>query len=279
MPIVASNVSGARRLRGAVPPQPSSAGGANAEDRVILAWQIGVGVVWLAVWQIAGAATGSTWISRPSLIFAQLLRWARGDLYVQVATTLTEVVAGLLIGVAGGILAGLWFGRSPVLAGLMRPIIVAFYSVPLIALTPLFIMFFGLDLEPKIILVAIVVFFLLFFNTFAGAREVDADLIAAIDLMGSTTRERFQKVIAPACLVWIIGGIKVALPYALVAATTGEMLAARRGLGFLLSDAASQFDMTALYAALLLLMLLGLAVSETAAVLERHLLRWRHAAG
>jgi NitT/TauT family transport system permease protein len=97
--------------------------------------------------------------------------------------------------------------------------------------------------------------------------------------MGSSTRERFQKVIAPACVAWIIGGIKVALPYALVTATTGEMLAARRGLGFLLSDAASQFDMTALYAALVLLMLLGLAVSEAAAWLERHMLRWRHAAG
>ena len=71
----------------------------------------------------------------------------------------------------------------------------------------------------------------------------------------------------------------MALPYALVAATTGEILASRRGLGFLLSDAASQFDMTGLYAALVVLMLLGLAVSEAAAWLERHLLRWRHAAG
>jgi len=251
-----------------------------AEDsRAILVWQIGVGVAWLALWEIAGATTGSTWISRPSLIGAQLWRWARADLYVHVATTVTEVVVGLLAGTLCGILAGLWFGRSPLLAGVMRPIIVAFYSVPLIALTPLFIMFFGLDMEPKIILVAIVVFFLLFFNTFAGAQEVDADLIAAVDLMGSTTRERFQKVIAPACIAWIIGGIKVALPYALVAATTGEMLAARRGLGFLLSDSASQFDMTGLYAALVVLMLLGLAVSEAASWLERHLLRWRHAAG
>src|SRR5208282_3836259 len=96
----------------------------------------------------------------------------RGDLYIHVATTVTEVVVGLLIGAVFGILAGLWFGRSPLLAGVMRPIIVAFYSVPLIALTPLFIMFFGLGMLPKIILVAIVVFFLLFFNTFAGAQEV-----------------------------------------------------------------------------------------------------------
>lgn len=253
--------------------------GAAEDGRAILAWQIGLGVAWAAAWEIAGAATGSPWISRPSLIGTQLLRWARGALYIHVATTLTEVVVGLLIGAVFGILAGLWFGRSPLLAGVMRPIIVAFYSVPLIALTPLFIMFFGLDMEPKIILVAIVVFFLLFFNTFAGAQQVDADLIAAVDLMGSSTRERFQKVIAPACVAWIIGGIKVALPYALVAATTGEMLAARRGLGFLLSEAAAQFDMTALYAALVVLMLLGLAVSEAASWLERHMLRWRHAAG
>jgi NitT/TauT family transport system permease protein len=100
-----------------------------------------------------------------------------------------------------------------------------------------------------------------------------------VELMGSTRREKFQKVVAPACMAWIIGGIKTALPYALVAATTGEMLAARRGLGFLLSDAASQFDMTSLYAALFILMLLGLGVAETAAWGERHMLRWRHAEG
>jgi NitT/TauT family transport system permease protein len=127
--------------------------------------------------------------------------------------------------------------------------------------------------------VTIVVFFLLFFNTFAGAGSVDQDLIAQVELMGSTPREIFQKIVAPACMAWIIGGIKIALPYALVAATTGEMLAARRGIGFLISDAASQFDMTSLYAALFILMLLGLAVSETAAWCERHLLRWRHAEG
>ena len=247
--------------------------------RAILAWQIAVGLAWLAVWETAGDVTGSTWISRPSLIGARLLTWARADLYIHLATTVTEVVVGLMFGTVFGILAGLWFGRSPLLAGVMRPIIVAFYSVPLIALTPLFIMFFGLDMLPKIVLVGIVVFFLLFFNTFTGAQEVDADLIAAVDLMGSTTRERFQKVIAPACVAWIIGGIKVALPYALVAATTGEMLAARRGLGFLLSDAASQFDMAGLYAALVVLMLLGLAVAEAASWLERRMLRWRHAAG
>src|SRR6202012_53379 len=173
----------------------------------------------------------------------------------------------------------LLLGRSPVAAGILRPLVIAFYSIPLVALAPLFIMFFGLDMLPKIVLTTIVVFFLLFFNTFAGATSVDADLIAQVELMGSTRIKTFRKVVTPACMVWIIGGIKTALPYALVAATTGEMLAARRGLGFLLSDAASQFDMTSLYSALFILMLLGLFVGEMANWIERHLLRWRHAEG
>jgi NitT/TauT family transport system permease protein len=245
----------------------------------IIVWQIVVGVLLLAGWEAIGRLYGSEWTSQPSLIAVRLASWLHGNLYVHVATTLTEVFTGLVAGAALGVLAGLLLGRAPLAAGILRPIVVAFYSVPLVALAPLFIMFFGLDMLPKIVLVTIVVFFLLFFNTFAGAGSVDQDLIAQVELMGSTPRERFQKVVAPACMAWIIGGIKIALPYALVAATTGEMLAARRGLGFLLSDAASQFDMTSLYAALFILMLLGLAVSETAAWGERHMLRWRHAEG
>ena len=244
-----------------------------------MAWQIAVGILLLAVWEVVGRTSGGTWTSRPTLIAVKLAVWLQGPLYPNLATTLTEVLVGLVLGAALGVLAGLLLGRAPIAAGIMRPIVVAFYSVPLVALAPLFIMFFGLDMLPKIILVTLVVFFLLFFNTFAGATSVDDDLIAQVELMGSSARETFQKVVAPACMAWIIGGIKTALPYALVAATTGEMLAARRGVGFLLSDAASQFDMTSLYAALFILMLLGLVVSEAANWGERHLLRWRHAEG
>jgi NitT/TauT family transport system permease protein len=259
--------------------QESARGDAAPRSDYIVIWQIAVGIAFLGAWEAFGRLHGSEWTSQPSLIAARLVEWVQGDLYLHFATTLTEVVVGLVIGSAFGTLAGLLLGRSPVLSVILRPIIVAFYSVPLIALAPLFIMFFGLDMLPKIVLVTIVVFFLLFFNTFAGATSVDHDLIAQIELMGSNRREKFQKVVAPACMAWIVGGIKIALPYALVAATTGEMLAARRGLGWLLSDAAGQFDMTSLYAALFILMLLGLAVSEIAASSERHILRWRHAEG
>jgi sulfonate transport system permease protein len=244
----------------------------------IVIWQIVVGILLLAAWEAAGYVSGSPWISRPSLIAATIVDWTLGDLYIHVATTAAEMGTGLALGTVFGIAAGLVLGRSPSLSVILRPIIFALYSVPLISLAPLLIMFFGLDMMPKIVLVTVVVFFLLFFNTFAGVEAVDRDLVTSLQLMGSNRREQFQKVIAPACTAWIIGGIKIALPYALVATTTGEMLSARRGLGFLLSEAASQFNTTALYAVLFILMLMGLIVSEAATRLEQWMLRWRHAA-
>jgi len=96
--------------------------------------------------------------------------------------------------------------------------------------------------------------------------------------MGATRFEQFRKVILPATAVWIAGGIKIALPYALVATITGELLATRAGLGFLISRAAERFDMTSLYAVLLILMALGLLLSEAALRLEHRFLRWRKTA-
>jgi NitT/TauT family transport system permease protein len=249
-----------------------------AEDRLINVWRVAVALSIPLAWEAAGRLSGSTWISTPSQVGLRLLAWASDDLVFHIITTAEEIAIGLVLGSLSGILCGLVLGRMPILAGILRPIIVAFYSVPLISLAPLFIMLFGLGQMPQIVLVSIVVFFLIFFNTFAGAESVDEDLIRALHLMGASRTEVFRKVIGPASVVWIIGGLKVALPYALVAATTGEMLGSRGGIGFLLNNAAQQFDMTSLYAALVILMALGILTSGSAVRLETWLLRWRHAA-
>lgn len=244
-----------------------------------IVWQVAVGVLLIALWYAAGLKFGTTWISSPGAVAARLTLWVTGDLWIHVTTTLGEMLIGMVIGTVLGVLAGLSLGRSPVGALVFRPIMVAIYSVPLIALAPLFVMLFGLDMLSKIVLVSIVVFFLIFFNTFSGVQEIDADLVRSLELMGATRTELFRKMVAPACMAWILGGVRIALPYALVAATTGEMLAARRGVGFLLSEASSQFDMASLYAAIFVLMLLGILIAEITNRLERHLLRWRHASG
>ena len=232
-------------------------------------------VVLLGGWELYGRFIDDTWFSRPSAIFGRIWIWAGDGLAGHIATTLTEMFSGLLIGVPLGTLLGLILGRLPVVAGLVRPIIFGLYSIPLVTLAPLFIFWFGLDLAPKIILVSIVTFFLLFFTTFAGVQTIDRELIDNYRLLGATRSELLRKLIAPACLAWILSGIKIALPYSLIAAVVGEMLLARNGVGYLLMFASQQIDMTGMFAALVILMVAGVAIGEAANLLERRVMRWR----
>jgi NitT/TauT family transport system permease protein len=239
--------------------------------------QLALGVAILLAWEAGGHAGAERWISRPALILGRLLEWAGAGLHQHMAITLGEIAAGLVIGTLTGALAGLTLGRLPTAAVILRPIVVGFYSVPLVALAPLFIMFFGLGMLPKIVLVSLVVFFLLFFNTFAGAQAIEQDLVDSMHIMGASRGEVFRKVVLPAASAWMLAGLRIAVPYALVAAITGELLATRGGIGFLISQSAERFDVTGLYAALMILMLLGLAMTEAAARYERHTLRWHDA--
>ncbi len=243
--------------------------------RQTLAWQVALGLLLMALWEALGQLGAVNYVSRPSLVAAKLALWFGGTVYQHLGTTLIELILGMGIGSSLGIVAGLFLGRAPVAAVVLRPLIVALYSVPLVALAPLFIMFLGLGVLPKIVLVGLVTFFLLFFNTFAGAERIDEDQVHALELMGASRGEIFRKVVAPGTAVWIVGGLKIALPYALVATITGELLATRAGLGFLLSQASERFDMAGLYAVLFILMTIGLLLSEASARLETHLLHWR----
>ena len=241
----------------------------------VTAWRLALAALLLAAWQSAGLFGDTTWISAPTLIAARLGALAAGNLALHLGTTLLEMAAGLSLGVPAGVCTGLLLSQMPTLASLLRPFIVVLYSVPLVTLAPVLILWFGLDLAPKIVLVGAVSFFLLFFSTFTGAQRIDPDLVGALRLMGATRAEIFRRVLAPASSAWIIGGLRLALPYAVIAATVGEMIASRRGLGFLLTEAAAQIDMTGLYAALIVLMSLGIAIAATTDALERRVLHWR----
>ncbi len=251
----------------------------QASSTKILIAQVLLAVALVAFWELVGRKFGYSWTSLPSLIAVRIVEWIGTDLAHHVTVTLSEIFIGLTIGGTSGILLGLVLGRSIVLGTVFRPIIVGFYSVPIITLAPLFILWFGLDLAPKIVLVTVSAFFLLFFNTFSGVRAIDRDLILSMRIMGASSGEEFRKVIAPGAMTWIISGVKIALPYAFAAAVTGELLASRDGLGSLLAKAAAQFDMTGLYSALVVLMVMGIVTSAIAVGVERWMLRWRNATG
>jgi len=246
----------------------------------IFVWQAAVGLGFFLLWHVASVVAGVEWISSPALVAGKLAGWlASGEIYSHLLTTIAEIAAGMAIGVPLAVIAGLVLGQVPTLSRLLRPLILVLYSIPLIALVPLFIMLFGIDLQPKIVLVAVVVFFLIFFNTLSGSEKVDPDLISLMHIMGSLPREVFLKVVAPACAAWIMSGIQIALPYALVAAVTAEMLASRAGLGFVIKQAAAQVNMSSFYAAIVLVTALGVVLNQLAMKLDIWVLRWRHVSG
>jgi NitT/TauT family transport system permease protein len=247
----------------------------RAKSVSITLWRVILATGILAAWELYARFVDSTWTSQPSAILARLGELVTGRLPTDIAVTLSEIGLGFLIGVPIAVILGLWLGRTPTVAALLRPIIVTLNSVPVVALAPLLIMWFGLGLAPKVAMVASVVFFLVFFNTLAGAQAVDQDLVETLQIMGATRSENFQKIIAPASVAWILAGLKAALPYSLIAATVGEMLLSQAGLGNYIATAGSQFDLTGVYCGLLVLMLLGATFSECAHQLERIVLRWR----
>ena len=251
----------------------------SADAKIIPLAQLALGLVLLAAWEIIGRTTGGLWTSQPSSIIVRLIKLAGGDLYWHTLITTSEMAIGLAIGASLGTVVGLILGYSSVLGIVLRPIVVVLYNIPLITLVPLFIFWFGFGMLPKVVLVSIAVFFIVFFNTFTGATKVDREMLQSVQTMGANPGEQFRKIYFPACLAWISAGVKIALPYSLGAAIVGEMLASRNGLGSLLSSSAAQFDMTGVYAVLFILMVLGMVLADLAVRLETFLLRWRHAAG
>lgn len=258
-----------------LPATVKSKDGLEAADWHVLVAQILLGIALLAAWEWAGRTWGSTWTSLPSLIAVRLVEWITTILARHLGVTLAEIGIGMAIGVSGGVALGLLLGQSLVMGTVLRPIVVGFYSVPIVTLAPLLILWFGLDMAPKIVLVSISSFFLLFFSTFSGVKAIDRDLTLGLRQMGASPRELFRKVGMPGSMPWIVSGIKIAVPYSIAAAVTGELLAAREGMGALLSTAAAQFDMTGLYSALVVLMVVGIAASAAMTAVERRLLRWR----
>ena len=168
------------------------------------------------------------------------MKWSLdGSLWFHSWITIQETVAGFILGSVGGIVLGFGIGRNSRLAEILDPFVLAVYSVPKVALAPLFIIWFGIGIWMKIVLAAVTVLFIVFFNTLAGVRNVDRDLTDAVWLMGAKPRDILMKVLVPSAMGWALTGVRIAIPYALIGAIIGELIASNRGIGYLISASAA----------------------------------------
>jgi len=215
-------------------------------------------------------------VSRPTAIAESFLHLLQsGEFLYHLSITATEAALGFLTGSAAGVAAGLLLGRLTSLADVLDPFLMALYSLPKVALAPLFILWFGIGMEMKVILAAATVFFLVFLNTYTGVRNVSVEQLAILRLMGANERHLITKVIAPSAFTWVFAGLRLSVPYALIGAVVGEMIAANRGLGFLLSDAAAQFDTAAVFASLLGIIFLAMIFNGIVKLIEGMLMPWK----
>jgi NitT/TauT family transport system permease protein len=252
---------------------------ASARDEwlTVMAWRIGITVVGLGIWEgISGRLVKPFWISSPSAIFEQLAGWYEsGDLWMHIEITMTETILGFVFGAVSGVAFGLALGLNKRLAAVLDPFVVAFYSLPKIALAPLFILWFGVGLLSKVVMATFVVFFLVFYNTYAGTLAVEQELVDVLRLMGATRWQIVRKVILPSVLLWIFTGMKISVPYALIGAVVGEMMASNKGLGYLIQASAGQYDTAGVFAALFVLMIIATGLHELLKQSEKLMLRWK----
>jgi NitT/TauT family transport system permease protein len=239
--------------------------------------QILLGIALLAVWQFsAGRLVDKFMISSPTDVIARLWGWiATGTIYVHVWATVYATVYGFVIGAVAGVVGGLWLGLSPFLSRLLDPFIWAFNALPKVALAPLFILWFGLGINSKVALAAVLVVFLVFVNTFAGVREVDPDLVDSLRLMRAKRRQILTKVVLPSATSWIFVGLKTAVPYALIGTIIGEMIAANRGLGYLVQRSGSEFDTAGVFAALVVIAVMAVIFNEMVGRVQDRIQGWK----
>src|SRR5580658_5031679 len=263
--------------------QPSSAGTSTARRRS-LAGKAGralvtllPGLAMLAFWQWAsGRLIREIYVSKPTAVAERLYElFTSGEIYPHLWTTGQELVLGYTIGVAGGVIGGYALGRSPRLAAIFEPYVMAFYGVPKIALAPLFIIWFGIGVWSKVALASIMVFFLVFYNVFSGVRSVDRELVNLTLVMGANQRQLTWHVYLPAAAPFVMLGMRLAIPYSDIGVIVGEFTSATQGLGLFIHDASSTYDPAGVFAGIVILLAFVVVANVIAGRLERRFLRWK----
>jgi NitT/TauT family transport system permease protein len=198
--------------------------------------------------------------------------WADGVIGPHFVATLAEIVAGFAVGASLAVAVGYVLARSPIVERVLSPYLVAAQATPILALAPLLTLWFGSELPSKILICALIVFFPIAVATMVGIRSVDGRLLELGRSLRASRRQVLTTLEIPAALPSILGGMRVGVTLAVVGAIVGEWAGAEKGLGVLINLArGSLFDTPLLFATLLTMALLGVALYLLVLVVERRL--------
>jgi NitT/TauT family transport system permease protein len=231
----------------------------------------------LLLWQIASGRWIETFlISSPSRIFSSMLAgFQSGDLLQHTWVTLQEILIGFPLGALTGIALGYSFGRSRLLAEIFEPIIIALNGIPRTALAPLFIVWLGIGIWSKVGVVFLLTFFLNFFNTYTGMRQMDQEYVDLARLMRVRGWKLTFRVILPAISPYVFTGIRTSIPFSVIGAIVGEFIAATEGIGFFIRLSAGIFRTADVFVGIIVLMIIVIIMDKIAGMVEKRVLSWQ----
>ena len=233
-------------------------------------WQLATSVGWLDPF-FFGQPTG-VWDSLVTLFTEGT---AFGSIWLNLWVTIQEALYGFLLGTAAGVVLGVLLGQSRFLSEVFGPYLKVLNSIPRIVLGSVFIVAFGLGTFPKVLLAAVLVFFVVFFNAYQGVREVDPNLVANIRVLGASPLQVTRHVTIPSALTWIIASLHTAFGFAIIGALVAEVLGATHGIGLIISQAQGSFDMDTVVAAMIITAVVTLVAEFLLTLLEKRVLGWR----
>ncbi|MCM3760053.1 ABC transporter permease [Alkalihalobacillus oceani] len=249
----------------------------NNESLIVWTGRILVGVIILFFWEwTSGRFFNEFWISKPSLIVERIVDLTvGGDLWYHVGFTLQQAIIGLVIGMVLGTLLGVALASTHWLDKWIYPYMMALYSLPRVALAPLFVVWFGIGMTSKIIMVIAMVIFVAFYNAYEGIKNIDRDLLDMMKTYKANRLKTFTWVVLPSITVWILTSLRLNIGMALIGAVIAELIGSNRGLGYYITYSSGLLDITGVFTGLVLIMIIAVILEQIIVQFEKKLLRYR----
>ena len=230
----------------------------------------------LLVWEAAVRVNDTPrWMLPPPSAIAGSFRSDWRMLLEHTQVTLVEVLLGFGLALVAGIACGIAIDSSAILRRAIYPLIIASQTIPMVALAPLMLIWFGYGLLPKILITALIGFFPIAVNTVDGLRSGDREMLALLRSMGASGGQRFRMVRVPAAMPLIFSGARIAITFCVIGAVFAELVGASQGLGYLMERSAAQFQTSRVFACIVILALMGIGLFSLIAFIERLALPWR----
>jgi len=262
------------------PATPGAAGGGARLRRIVRATlpPVVFSVLFLTAWELycRWRDVSESALPPPSSV-ARALADNRSLLADNAWVTVQEILLGLALAVVVGVGLGALIRSSAVVERALYPWLVVSQLVPIPAIAPVFVIWFGFDMRPKVLVVALVSFFPIVVNTVDGLRAADPELIDLLRTLGATRRRIFRVARLPAALPFVFSGLKVATAFSVIGAVFGEWVGASEGLGYLVLILNNQTDTAGVFAVVTLLAVIGIGMFALVSLAERLLLPWYHA--